>query len=120
MFIIKYKAIIYVFIAALFASVGQIFFKFAANNNLIDVMSFIFNPYVYIGVLFYGLGFIFMLKALLYGEVTLVYPMMATSFIWVCLMSPFFFPADSVSLHKWIGIGIILIGVYFVAKGGKK
>ena len=119
------KAIVYAMIAAVFASVGQIFYKFAANVGMdsyypTTIMSdFILNPYVYIGVLFYGAGFIFMLKALLYGEVTLVYPMMATSFIWVSILSPIIFKTDSMSVTKWIGIFIILLGVYFVAKGGK-
>lgn len=113
------KAIIYAIIAAMFATIGQICYKLAANR-LTDVMSFILNPYVYVGVLFYGLGFIFTLKALLYGEVTTVYPMMATSFIWVSILSPIIFKTDSMSITKWVGVFIILLGTYFVAKGGKK
>jgi uncharacterized membrane protein len=106
-------------IAALFASAGQIFYKYAGNRLDGTIISFILNPFVYIDVLFYGMGFVFMLKALLKGEITVIYPIMATSFIWVALLSPLFF-ADSMSISKWIGIGIIIIGVYCVAKGGQK
>jgi len=59
-----------------------------------------------------------MLKALLYGEVTVVYPIMATSFIWVALMSPFFF-GDVMTPTRWIGIIIIMLGVCLVARGAK-
>jgi drug/metabolite transporter (DMT)-like permease len=45
---------------------------------------------------------------------------MATSFIWVSILSPIFFPTDSTNSLKWLGIAIIIIGVWFVAKGGKK
>jgi len=46
--------------------------------------------------------------------------MMATSFIWVSIMSPIIFKTDSMSLGKWIGIGIIILGVYLVTKGGRQ
>ena len=109
------KAILLVSIAALFSAAGQIFYKFA-SNTIVDVWSFILNPFVILGVLSYGTGFIFMLKALLHGEVTVIYPIMAINFIIVALLSPIFFN-DSMSIMKWIGIIIIILGVYFVAKG---
>jgi len=113
------KAIVYALISTIFAAIGQIAYKYA-SNGVSNIQTFILNPYVYIGIIFYGIGFIFMLKALLYGEVTLVYPMMSMVFIWVAILSPILFKTDSMSVSKWIGIGIILLGTYFVAKGGKK
>ena len=114
------SSIVLIIIAAVFSSVGQVFYKYAGNRLDGTLMSFIANPYVYIGVLCYGVGFVFMLKALLKGQVTVIYPMMATSFIWVSIMSPIIFKTDSMSLGKWIGIGIIILGVYLVTKGGRQ
>lgn len=112
------SSIVLVSIAALFSAVGQIFYKLAANR-LTDIWSFILNPYVYVGILCYGAGFIFVLKALLKGEVTTIYPIMASSFIWVALSTAVIFN-DSMSLVKWAGIVIIILGIWAVAKGGQE
>jgi uncharacterized membrane protein len=115
----KLSAILYVAIAAIFGSFGQIFYKYAANATT-SVSTFILNPFLYLGVGLYGLGLIFMLKALRRGELTVVYPVMATSFIWVSLLSPIFFKTDFMTIQKWIGIAIIILGVTLVGKGRTK
>lgn len=113
------SAIIYMLIAAVFASCGQIFFKFAANRTM-DVASFIFNPFLYLGIGAYGTGLLFMLKALRRGELTVIYPILATSFIWVSLAAPIFFKTDFMTMQKWMGILIIILGVTLVSKGRQK
>ena len=118
MFTNKYKAIMFVLLAAMFAAIGQILYKLA-SNKIVDIISFLFNPYIYVGVIIYAIGLFFTLKSLVYGEVSVVYPMMATSLIWVSLLSPLFFN-DSMTLIKWIGIGIIILGVFFISKGAEK
>jgi multidrug transporter EmrE-like cation transporter len=115
----KLSAIIYVAIAAIFGSFGQIFYKYAANSTT-NAATFILNPYLYFGVGLYGLGLIFMLKALRRGELTVIYPVMATSFICVSILSPMFFNTDSMSVQKWLGIAIIISGVTLVGKGRTK
>ena len=113
------SSIMYVAIAALFGSMGQILYKYAANN-VTDIASFILNPFLYFGGLAYGFGLIFMLKGLRRGELTVIYPVMATSFIWVSLLAPIFFESDSMTIHKWIGVAIIIAGVALVGKGRTK
>jgi uncharacterized membrane protein len=112
-------SIVYIAIAALFASAGQIFFKFAANYAQ-GIATFILNPYLYCGGVFFGIGVLFMLKALRKGELTVIYPVMSTSFIWVSLLSPVFFTTDNMTLQKWIGIAVIVIGVTLIGKGRTK
>ncbi len=75
---------------------------------------------MYLGVISYGIGLLFMLKALRRGELTVVYPILATSFIWVSLASPLFFPTDFMTMQKWIGIFIVSAGVSLVGKGRSK
>ncbi len=106
-------------IAAFFGSIGQIFFKFAANK-LTDVASLLFNHFLYLGLFSYGIGLLFMIKALRHGELTVIYPVMATSFIWVGILSPIFFHTDSMTLHKWLGVLIIIAGVALVGKGRQR
>lgn len=113
------SAIILMIFAAILGSVGQIFYKFASQQT-VDAASLIFNSYLYLGVGAYGLGLIFMLAALRRGELTVVYPVMATSFIWVSILSPIFFETDFMTINKWIGIAIIILGVAVIGKGRSK
>jgi len=112
----KFSGVLFMLVSAVFASVGQIFFKFAANRT-IDVTTFIMNPYLYLGGFAYTTGLFFMLKSLRRGELTVVYPVLATSFIWVSLLSPLFFKSDIMTINKWIGIIIIILGVTLVGNG---
>jgi undecaprenyl phosphate-alpha-L-ara4N flippase subunit ArnE len=113
------SSMLFIAVAALFASAGQVFYKFAANRTA-DVITFIANPFVYLGLFSYGVGLIFMLKAIRRGELTVIYPIMATSFIWVSLASPIFFKTDFMTLQKWIGIFVIIAGVTLLERGRKK
>ncbi len=113
------SSIIYISIAALFGSAGQILYKFAANR-VTDISSFVLNPFLYIGIIAYGIGLLFMIKALRRGELTVIYPIMATSFIWVSLFAPIFFTGDVMEIHKWVGICIIILGVSLVGAGRNK
>ena len=64
----------------------------------------------------YFIGLVFMLKALQLGELSVVYPVLATSFIWVSLLSPLFFPADRMTAKKWLGVAVIVVGVTLIGR----
>jgi len=113
------SAIVFMLLSALFASFGQIFFKFAANN-LTDINSLIFNSNLYFGGICYLAGMILMLKALRRGELSVVYPVLATSFVWVSILSPIFFKNDVMTLQKWIGVGVVILGITLVGRGRTK
>lgn len=113
------SAIVFMIFSAIFASFGQVLFKFASKSSF-DFMTLIFNPFLIIGLASYGVGLLFMLKAIRRGELTVVYPVLATSFIWVSLLSPLFFETDFMTLQKWIGIFIIIVGISLIGKGRQK
>src|SRR3990167_5040927 len=108
--------IIFMLCSALFASAGQVLFKFAANNTS-DIITFFVNPFLYIGGTAYLVGLLFMIKSLRRGELSVVYPMLATSFIWVSIASLIFFDTDFMTPQKWIGVSAIVFGIYLVGKG---
>ena len=45
------------------------------------------------------------------GELSVLFPILATGYVWVSLISPFFFSSDSMNLLKWVGVIIILFSV---------
>jgi undecaprenyl phosphate-alpha-L-ara4N flippase subunit ArnE len=114
----KWTAIGFMLLSALFATVGQLFYKTAADKiHLNNMFTFILNPYVYAGVAVYFIGLFFMIKSLRRGELTVVYPVMATSFIWVSLLSPLFFQTDFMTTQKWIGVAVIVLGISLIGAG---
>ncbi|MBM3309202.1 MAG: hypothetical protein FJY77_03020 [Candidatus Altiarchaeales archaeon] len=99
------------------ASTGQIFLKSGANNlnwNPIEQLS---NIPLIIGCMLYLLGAIMLIVALKYGDLSLLYPIYSLNFIWVSIMSPYFFETDFMNAIKWVGVLVVVIGVSCVGLG---
>jgi len=65
------------------------------------------------------LGAVLMITAFKGGEVSVLYPIVATSYIWVSLMSAYFF-GDSLTLLRWAGVFVIITGIVFIGVGSKE
>jgi undecaprenyl phosphate-alpha-L-ara4N flippase subunit ArnE len=52
------------------------------------------------------------------GEVTVLYPIIATSYVWVAFGSSYFF-GEIISLLRWTGIIFIIIGIIMINFGEK-
>jgi len=112
------KPIILVLVATLFSAAAQILFKFASENISISV-ELLTNIELIVGLAVYFFAAIAFILALREGELTVIYPILATTYIWVAIASPFFFPTDSLNTLKIIGILVIIVGVYFTSRGIK-
>jgi len=115
----KLWTIFLVLFCTLLTSGAQIFYKFGVKKLSFNFFSLITNYYLIFGLILYLLGAILLIIALKNGELSVLYPIVATSYIWVSLLSPKFFPTDSINLMKWIGVFIIVTGVSFVGIGGR-
>ena len=72
-----------------------------------------------LGFVCYGLGAILLIIALKYGDLSLIYPFIALSFVWVNIASIFLF-GEFISTINWIGIAAIMLGVSLIGYGGSK
>jgi multidrug transporter EmrE-like cation transporter len=112
------KAIILVVICTIFTSLGQILMKIgSANTN--SIIQIITNIPLILGFIAYGIGALLLIISLKYGELSLVYPFIALSFIWVSIASIYLFN-EHVSLINWGGLTAIIIGVSFIGYGGEQ
>ena len=100
-------------------STAQIFYKLGANKLEFNLISLIINYHLMIGMLIYGVGAVLLLTALKGGELSVLYPVIATSYVWVSLLSAHFFN-DPLNFYKWAGIITIIIGISFIGLGSKK
>ena len=57
--------------------------------------------------------------ALKYGELSVLYPIISTGFVWVSFLSVYFFN-EFMNFEKWLGIIAIIIGISFIGMGNNR
>jgi uncharacterized membrane protein len=98
-------------VSAVLGSIGQINFKIGADNlQLTNVLSNIKNYNLFIGVLFYLISTIIYIYVLKFSQLTMVYPIIATSYIWTALLSNKILN-EPISMSNIIGYFIIIFGI---------
>jgi len=113
-------AILLMILSTLFTSVGQILWKLGLIKINLNFPLSLINFPLLLGFVFYGLGFIFVISAFKRGELSILYPIVATSYVWVSILSPLIFPSDSMNVWKWAGIFVILLSVSLLGLDGTK
>ena len=107
-------SIILVNIANVLGAIGALFFKMASDT--IKLNNFFRSRKLMLGVLMYFASAVIYIIALKNGELTILYPMVATVYIWVSLLSLYVLK-EKMNVYKWLGILAILVGVSFVGIG---
>ncbi len=115
----KLWAITLVVFITLLTSSAQVLYKFGAEKLSLNLFSLLTNYSLIGGLALYSFGAVLLLIALKSGEVSVLYPIIATSYIWVALMASYFFN-EALSGLRIFGIGLIFAGVIAVAIGSKK
>ncbi|NIA04086.1 MAG: EamA family transporter [Nitrospiraceae bacterium] len=109
-------SIILVNISTLMGGYGSYLLKKGASNFHITIEGIFKNKYVLWGIILYGLSTLTFVPALKYSDLLVVYPFVATSYIWALIFSIFLLK-EKVTKSKIIGIIAIIIGVILVAIG---
>jgi uncharacterized membrane protein len=114
----KLSAIVLMILCTALTSFAQVFYKKGASLLQFNIISIITNYNIIIGIALYGIGAVIMLYAFKNGEVTVLYPIIALSYIWVSLLATSFFN-ESMNILKWFGVISIIIGIIIVGVSGK-
>lgn len=95
---------------------GQLLFKAAslaqADGTIVDMF---FHLETWAGLVLYGLSAVAWLWVLSRAQLSYAYPVLALSFPMVVGLSAVLF-GESVSLTRWVGTGLILVGVAYLAR----
>tara|TARA_Y100000310_G_scaffold57142_1_gene52361 strand:+ start:84 stop:437 length:354 start_codon:yes stop_codon:yes gene_type:complete len=105
-----------ILLTSLVGSLGPIYLKKASGNFSLNPLKIIKNSNLVIGFIFYALGTILFIVALRGGELTVLYPLVSTTYIWVSLWSVKMLH-EKMNTYKWIGIFIIILGVSLIGFG---
>ena len=111
-----------VFCCTIFGAAAQILIKSGANAmaphpSILQMIERIFTSLpLFAGYSFYGVSTILLVLALRHGELSLLYPVIALTFVWVTILSVLIFH-DSMNPLKLAGIVTIIAGVAILGKG---
>lgn len=70
------------------------------------------------GYSLYGISTVLLVLALRDGELSILYPVISLTYVWVTFLSVAFFK-ESMNLYKILGVFTIVLGVAILGKDGK-
>lgn len=126
----RFNPIYLVVICTLFAAAAQVLLKFGALHPLPPfhfsdsasvirfVKALLTDWPLIIGYGLHGCNAMLLIVALRYGHLSILYPLYALSYIWVDLLSLYFFHED-MNVWKGAGIGLIMAGVSVLGKASE-
>jgi len=74
-----------------------------------------FNPFILLGMLCYGLGFLVWLVVLAKAEVSYAYPLISLGYVFTAILARVLI-GEAVTLSRMAGILVICLGVFLVAR----
>lgn len=108
-------AISLVISAAILGSLAPILIKKASKDITLSLET-IKNKHLIGGLSLYGFCTLLFIPALKGGELSVLYPLVSVTYIFVAILSIKFLN-EKMNAFKWIGIALIIIGVAFIGFG---
>jgi drug/metabolite transporter (DMT)-like permease len=115
----KLWALVAILLCTVCTSLAASFNKKGATLLELSLKGTIFNYHLIIGLTLLVIGSVLLMVALKGGDVSVVYPIIATSYIWVIIISGVFFN-EQINIMKILGILFIVIGVITINIAEKK
>jgi drug/metabolite transporter (DMT)-like permease len=128
-----------VVVFTLLASVAQVLYKMGANalnqipaGSVVDVavgslhfavsaalVAVATNLPMIVGLTLYGIGAVMMVLALQHGELSVLYPIISLSYVWVAILSVLVFH-EHLNVYRIAGITVIIAGVAVLGRSGSR
>ena len=109
----SFAAILITLVTAIIGSFGAIYLKKGARDYKFPFEGLFTNINLIIGIVLYVISLIIFIAALRLDRISLLYPIVATAYIWISLLSIWILK-EKMNLWKWIGIFLIVIGISFI------
>ena len=114
----KLWAALLVLFTTLLTSSAQLLYKYSVGTLQFNIISIVTNKFLIGGMILYAIGGILMIVSFRGGELSVLYPIIATSYIWVSFLSMWFLH-EGMDVLKWMGIASIIAGIVFIGFGSK-
>ena len=113
------KAILLVFSCTILGAAAQLLMKIGMSRFVPDTAAILTNVPLIAGYALYGINTLMLILALREGELSVLYPIIALTYVWVTLLS-YLLLHEPANLYKSLGIAAIVIGVAVLGRGGRK
>lgn len=114
------RGVILVFCCTLLGAAAQVLMKTGANTLAHPGLSgMITNLPLLGGYTLYGLSTVLLVLALKEGELSLLYPVIALTYVWVTVLSVIIFQ-EQLNPFKVLGVATIVLGVCVLGRNGAR
>ena len=110
----KYLAIIIVLLFSVFGAYISILFKQASRKFRFSFNGIFKNYRLIFALAGYGISALIFVYLLKFVEVSILYPLVSASYIWISLFSIKFLN-ENMNKLKWIGILFIILGICLIS-----
>jgi uncharacterized membrane protein len=108
-----------VFACTVLGAFAQILMKIGMTHFHPTPMALITNYPLVAGYTLYGINTLMLVLALREGELSMLYPIIALTYVWVTLLS-YLVLKEPPNFYKNLGITTIVVGVAVLGRGGRK
>lgn len=89
-----------------------------ADSALVLLLGMIGNPKLFLGFCLYGAATVLMVAAFKYGELSILYPIISLSYVWVTILSLFLLN-ETLNPFKIAGLLAVMAGVAVLGRSGR-
>jgi multidrug transporter EmrE-like cation transporter len=121
----RQRSILLVTACTIIGALAQIFIKAGASrlpethSTIQAVLAMAMNPRLVFGYSLYGINTILLALALREGELSMLYPIIALTYVWVAALSVIVFH-EVLNPLRTAGVITIVLGVAVLGRGGRK
>lgn len=114
------QSIALVFACTILGAAAQILMKSGSGVvSTFNVVSILTNVSLFGGYCLYGVSTVLLMLALRDSELSILYPVISLSYVWVTFLSVFIFQ-ETLNFFKILGISTIVIGVAVLGRNGRR
>jgi uncharacterized membrane protein len=111
-----FSSIAWVSVGSVIGSLGAVGLKAGASHVQMNVRALATNWRLAVGLSLYLLSTVFFIKGISRGEISVLFPLVSTGYIWTAIWSKLFF-GESFTRPKFLGLGLIIIGCVLLGLG---
>jgi drug/metabolite transporter (DMT)-like permease len=98
---------------------GQLLWKIGMekieNVTIVSLIQAIFTPYIFGGIILYGIATLLWLWILSKAEFSIVYPLQSLAYAAGVVLAIAIFK-EQVPMIRWVGVGMIILGAFLIAR----
>jgi multidrug transporter EmrE-like cation transporter len=115
------RSLLLVFACSLIGAAAQVLMKIGTRGlppagNFVDTIIGIFtNPYLFTGYSLYGISAVLLILALRHAELSILYPVLSLTYVWVAILSVVLFH-EPMPVLRILGIATVVTGVAILGR----